>query len=91
MIKDIIQLIFLIVIFVIILILTYYTTKYFGKTFLKSNGNIRIIDSYRISPSQSIQVVLIDKKYYVLALSKDRVEVIDILTEYMLSEEVNEL
>ena len=45
------------------------------------NSNFKVIDAYRLSPSKVIQIVKIGKRYFALAICKDRITVISELQE----------
>lgn len=70
-------------IFLLILVASYYTTKWIGKSDLvnRSAKNIAVLETYRISPGKVIQIVRTGKKYIVIGVTKDHIEVLTELSE----------
>lgn len=67
--------------FIFIVIVCYITTVWIGN-FQKNKigkGNIEVIEIHRITNNKYIEIVRIGKNYYVLSVSKDRIDKIDIL------------
>lgn len=70
-----VQFITVILIFIFILVLTYYTTKLAGGYQKKhlSQGNIKIVESMRLSNNKYLQIVSIGEKYFAIAVCKDTI------------------
>lgn len=70
-----IQFITVLLIFVFVLVLTYFTTRLAGSFQKKqlSQGNIKIIESLRLSNNKYLQIVSIGDKYFAIAVCKDTV------------------
>ena len=69
--------------FIFVLVACYFTTVWIGN-FQKGKigrGNIEVIEIHRVTNNKYIEIVRIGKKYYVLSVSKDRIDKIDILNE----------
>lgn len=69
--------------FIFVVIVCYIATVWIGN-FQKNKigkGNIEVIEIHRITNNKYIEIVRIGKKYYVLSVSKDRIDKIDILEE----------
>jgi flagellar protein FliO/FliZ len=80
---NIVQLLGLVLLLVIILFAAYYTSKFIGKMKLGQlkNSNFDVIDSYRISQGKLLQIVKIGKKYVVISIGKENVNLITELDE----------
>lgn len=81
---NILQLIGLIIVFIIILFATYYVSKWIGKTGLvqNSSGNIRIVETFRLSQTKYLQIIKVgDNRYFLIAVSKDDITFISELNE----------
>lgn len=65
-------------IFLLVLALTYFTTRWIGGYQKKqmSAGNIKIIDSYRLSNSKILEVVKCGDKCFLVAVCKDTITTI---------------
>lgn len=63
------------VIFVFVLVLTYFTTRWIGSYQKKtmSHGNIKIIESLRLSNNKVLEIVQAGDKSYLIAVCKDTV------------------
>lgn len=70
------QLFSLILILVFVLVLAYYATRFMGSTraFRKGTGNLEIIEGLSIGPHQCIQIIRAGASYFIVAISKDKVE-----------------
>ena len=83
--QSILELIGIIIIFLIILAAAYFTSVFVGKT--QGNGhlgrqkNIKLIETFRISSSQFLQIVKIGNRYFALAVSRNHTEFIAELNE----------
>ncbi len=61
--------------FVLILVLAYASTKWLASSRYKRMGaNIRVIDTYTLNITSSIQLVQVGKRVVLLGVSKDRVQ-----------------
>jgi len=80
---NLLELVGLVFLLIVILVAAYYTSKFIGKIKLGQlkNSNFKVIDAYRLSPSKVIQIVKIGKRYFALAICKDRITVISELQE----------
>lgn len=81
--NSVVQFITLLIVFIFVLALTYFTTRFIGsyQKNLGVNSNFKVIDGYRISNTKYIQIIQVGKKYLVIAVSKDNVELLTELTE----------
>lgn len=77
---NVMQLVGIIIVFILILVGTYYATKWIGNSgFAGSRSrNIKVIETYKISQNNFIQILKIGEKYIAVGVSKDKV---DFLTE----------
>lgn len=77
------QLAGLVLMLIIILIAAYYTSRIVGGIKLGQlrRSNFQVIDSYRITPNKTLQIVKIGNKYIVIAIGKDDVNYITELDE----------
>lgn len=69
--------------FIFVVVICYIATVWIGN-FQKGKigkGNIEVIEIHRITNNKYIEIVRIGKNYYVLSVSKDRIEKLDILDE----------
>lgn len=74
------QLIGVLLIFLFVLLITYFTTRWIGQyqQGMMQNKNIQVIETFRVSNNKFIQIVQVGKKYLVISVCKD---VVNILTE----------
>lgn len=82
--KDsLLQLFGLTLLFIIILIITYYTTKFIGGVKLNQmkKGNIKVLETFRITQNKYLQLVQIGTKYIVIAIGKNEIHCITELQE----------
>lgn len=73
--NNITRFITLLIIFVFVLAITYFTTRFIAN-YQKGridNGNIRIIETARISQDKLLQIVKVGTRYFLIALSKNDV------------------
>ena len=73
----------LIVVLILILVATYYTTRFIAK---QTSGqltarNIKVIETYKISPTKYIQIVYVAGRYLAIAVSKDQVTMLTEVSE----------
>lgn len=85
------ELLGIIFIFILILVASYYTTKWISKSDLvnRSAKNITVLETYRISQGNVIQIVRTGKKYIVIGVSKDRIEMLTELSEDEYEEQIS--
>ncbi|HAU85679.1 MAG TPA: hypothetical protein DCW90_09285 [Lachnospiraceae bacterium] len=85
------ELLGIIFIFILILVACYYTTKWISKSDLvnRSAKNITVLETYRISQGNVIQIVRTGKKYIVIGVSKDHIEMLTELSEDEYEEQIN--
>lgn len=74
-IDSIAQLLSLIIVFIIVLVLAYYTSKFAGsfQSSRLSSGNIRIIETMRISNNKYLMIINVGDRYILTAVGKDSV------------------
>ncbi len=74
------QLISVLLIFLFVLAVTYLTTRWIGKyqQGMLQNKNFQVIETFRVSNNKFIQIIQVGKKYLVISVCKD---VVNILTE----------
>ena len=74
--ESIFRLIVSLFMFVLVLVACYATTVWIGNFQKKkvSNGNIEVIEVHSLTNNKYIEIVRVGTKYYVLAVSKDRVD-----------------
>lgn len=79
----------LIVLFCLIIVACYYVTRFVGTRSMGAikEGNMKLIDSLRINQNQSIFIVRVGTRYFLLSSSKDSVR---LLTE-LAGDDVKEL
>jgi len=77
------ELLGMLIIFILILVATYYTTKWIGKSDIVNGSarNIIVLETYRISPGKVIQIVKTGKKYLVIGVTKEHIEMLTELSE----------
>lgn len=69
--------------FLFVLAACYFTTVWLGnfQKGKKGKGNIEVIEIHKLTNNKYIEIVRIGKKYYILSVTKERVEKIDIIDE----------
>ncbi len=82
-IESVLKLIGLIILCVLIILASYFTTRFVGK---KQSGNspesnFKSLDVFRLTPNKYLQLIQIGTRYFVLAVSKDSVEMITELSK----------
>lgn len=79
--ESIFRLIVSLVMFVLVVIACYFTTVWIGNFQKKKvgRGNIEVIEVHSLTNNKYMEIVRVGTKYYVLAVSKDRVDKIDVL------------
>ncbi|MGN0375837.1 MAG: flagellar biosynthetic protein FliO [Butyrivibrio sp.] len=76
--NPVVQFITVTLIFVFVLAITYFTTRWIGSYQKKqmSLGNIKIIESYRLSSNKILEIVKAGNKCFLIAVCKDTVTLI---------------
>lgn len=77
------QLIGVLLIFLFVLVITYFTTRWIGQyqQGMMRNKNIQVIETFRVNNSKFIQVIQVGKKYLVISVCKDVINILTELTE----------
>lgn len=85
--KSALELVGMLVVFLLILVAAYYTTKWIGKNEagFKTNGNLKIIETCRISSNMAIQIVKAGNRYLLIGVSKEQITFLTELSEEELS------
>ena len=89
---DVVDLLTVICIFIFVILLTYFCTHWIAK-YQKGqmlNKNIKVIETYKLTPNKYIQIVQIGTKYVSIAISKDTVTKLVELEEEEILEMPNE-
>lgn len=75
---SIIELVVLLIIFALVLFASYYVTKWIAKRGMPGNkqGNIEIIESFRLDQTKTIAIIRIGKKYLAVGMTKEGFEVL---------------
>ena len=89
---QIAHLIEVILLFAVVLVATYYTTRFIagyekGKL---SAGNLKIIDTMRLSQNKILQIIRVGDKYLAIAVCKDSVTVLCELSEDEINAKIKE-
>ena len=76
--NRVVQFITVTLIFVIVLAITYFTTRWVGSYQKKhmSYGNIKIVESMRLSNSKILEIINVGNKYFLIAVCKDTITTI---------------
>lgn len=82
-IESALKLVGALIVFILILMASYIVTKWIGKASLLKSGtsNIKVIETFRLSQNNFIQIVKIGTKYVALGISKEHIEVLTELGE----------
>lgn len=85
---NLLQLLGLVVLFIVILVITYYTTKLIGgiKAGQQKKGNIKVLETFQVTQNKYLQLVQVGKKYIVIAIGKNEIQLITELKENELNE-----
>ncbi len=77
------QLIGILLIFLFVLAITYVTTRWIGQyqQGMMQNKNIQVVETFRVSNNKFIQIIQVGKKYLVISVCKDVVNILTELTE----------
>lgn len=81
------QLIGVLLIFLFVLVLTYLVTKWIAgyQQGITCNKNIRIIETFQVNNTKFIQIIQVGKKYLVISVCKDTINLLTELTEDQLT------
>lgn len=81
--ESVLKLIGLIILCVIIIAASYYTTRFVGKrqAGMTGDSNFKSLDIFRINQNKYLQLIAVGKRYFVIAVSKDNVQLIAELKE----------
>ena len=81
--ESVLKLIGLIILCVIIIAASYYTTRFVGKrqAGMTGDSNFKSLDIFRINQNKYLQLIAVGKRYFVIAVSKDNVQLIAELQE----------
>ena len=81
--NRVVQFITVTLIFVIVLAITYFTTRWIGSYQKKqmSYGNIKIIESYRLSGNKILEIIKTGDKCFLIAVCKDTVTLLGEIDE----------
>lgn len=84
--KNVLELVVILIIFVAVLAATYFVTIWLGKSGMvqAQSKNIKIIEAFKIDQNKYIQIIQIGNKYYSIAISKDNITFISELDEEQL-------
>ena len=76
--ESILKLIGLIILCILIIAASFFVTRFIGRreTGMSGNSNFKAIDAYRLGPNRFIQLVQIGSRYFVIAVSKDNINLI---------------
>lgn len=77
------QLISILLIFLFVLVITYVTTRWIGQyqQGMTQNKNIRIVETFRVNNNKFVQIIQVGKKYLVISVCKDVINILTELTE----------
>lgn len=77
------QLIGILLIFLFVLVITYVTTRWIGQyqQGLTHNKNIQVVETFRVNNNKFIQIIQVGKKYLVISVCKDVINILTELTE----------
>ena len=81
--KNLLELVGVLIIFVFVLLITYLTTKWMGG-FQKAkfkNRNMQILETISIGNNKTLSIVSVGKRYFVVAVGKDNVQLISEIQE----------
>lgn len=83
MLDSVVQLISVLLIFVFVVVLAYFATKLTARLQQGKyqNANVEIIETYKSSPTQYIQVVRVGKRYYAYVACKENATLLGELLE----------
>ncbi len=77
------QLISILLIFLFVLVITYVTTRWIGQyqQGMMQNKNIQVVETFRVNNNKFIQIIQVGKKYLVISVCKDVINILTELTE----------
>lgn len=69
------QVVFTVIVFIFVVLLAYYATKLLASAkILKSGGNnVRLIERVAVSQTNSVQLIKVGEKYFLIGVAKDHV------------------
>lgn len=81
--KSFFQLIGVLLVFLFVLAITYATTKWIAQyqQGIMANKNIKVIETFRVNNNKFIQIIQVGKKYLVISVCKDTINILTELTE----------
>lgn len=76
--SNFLQLLGIVIVFIIILVITYFTTKWIGSSGYAGGRcqNIKAVETYRIGQNKFIQILKAGDKYFLVGVSKDRIDLL---------------
>ncbi len=77
------QLIGILLIFLFVLVVTYVTTKWIARYqhSMMKDRNIQVVETFRVNNNKFIQIVQVGKKYLVISVCKDTMNILTELNE----------
>lgn len=80
------QLIGILLVFIVVLAATYVVTKWIAEyqQGVTADKNIHVIETFRVSSNKFIQIIQVGKKYLVISVCKDTINILTELTEEQL-------
>lgn len=74
-ITDIFRFIALFIVFIIVIVLAFYFTKWYANSGLvkKGYGNIKVVESYQLTPGKVVYILKIGSKFVSIMTSKDNI------------------
>ncbi len=81
------QLVGILLIFLFVLVLTYLVTKWIAgyQQGITLHRNIQVMETFRVNNNKFIQIIQVGKKYLVISVCKDTINVLTELTEDQLT------
>jgi len=81
--ESVLKLVGLIILCAIIIAASYFTTKFVGQkqAGVYGDSNFKSLDVYRLAPNKYLQLISVGKRYFVIAVSKESVQLIAELKE----------
>ena len=77
------QLIGILLVFIVVLAATYVVTKWIAEyqQGVTADKNIHVIETFRVSSNKFIQIIQVGKKYLVISVCKDTINILTEITE----------
>lgn len=84
--SNILQLLVVVIVFIAVLAATYYVSKWIAKAGViqPQSRNIKVVETFKVSPGCYIQIVQLGTKYYAIGVSKDSITYLTPLDEEQL-------